>query len=81
MVNQCISMIMFILAIHFFISFSMVIYGFNSLHLMRVKRRRSSTSSALFIPYGIDQDVTKPMDSISAVIGLRGSNSEQFSGS
>ena len=81
MINQCVSMIMLILGIHFFISFSMVIYGFNSLHLMRVKRRRSSTSSALFIPYGLDHDVFKPMDSISAVIGLRGSNSEQIAGS
>ena len=81
MMNECVAIIMCILALHFLILFLIVISGFDALHLIRVKRRRSSHSSTLFIPYGIDQDETRPMDSVSAVIGLRGSNSEQIANS
>ena len=77
--NECVALIMFILVIHFFALFGIVISGFDSLHMMTVKRCQSRVSSTLFIPYGVHKDITKPMDSISAVIGLRGSNSEQIS--
>ena len=63
---------------HFLILFFQILLSCNQLHHIRIRRRRSSISSRLFVPYDIEIDKNQPVTSISAIIGLRGSNAEKI---
>ena len=67
-----------ILMAHFFVLFFKIILSCHSLHHVRVKRRRSSLGNQLFIPYDVETDYEEPLSSVSAMIGLRGSNAEKL---
>ena len=63
---------------HLFVLLFHIFAASENLHFVRVKRRKSSMSNHLFLPYDTENDPSKPLDSISGMIGLRGSNAEKI---
>ena len=60
--------------IHFFST----VFSFKHLHHIRIKRRKATFASHLFIPYGYEEDKNIPLSSISALVATRGSNVERM---
>lgn len=66
-----------ILVSHNFILFFHLLASSKQLHYVRIRRRRFDIGNVLFVPYGIEEDKSRPLTSVSAMIGLRGSNVEK----
>ena len=64
--------------LHFFAFFYGILATTQHLHFVRIKRRRSSIGQQVFVPYGVESDGAEPLTSVSALIGLRGSNIEKL---
>ena len=62
----------------FWVSFLIIILSCRELYHIRILRRKSSFAKFLFLPYQCKEDLHQPMGSVSALIGLRGSNVERF---
>ncbi len=56
---------------------SAVIFSSPHLHYIRIRRKPSKFASLLFIPYGIEEDPSMPLSSLSQCISLRGTNAEK----
>ena len=67
-----------ILHAHFWILWFKILASCNNLHHFRIIRRKSPVCNLLWIPCDIESDKNQPFGSVSALIGLRGSNAEKI---
>ena len=69
-----------VIQIHFWLSFFKILASCHKLYHIRIRRRMSpfGIGNLLSVPSGIESDIYERLDSVSALIGLRGSNVEKL---